>query len=253
VPAKWIAAATSRQVSTGPAARGDSARGYGYQFWRSRHGYRADGAFGQFALVLPEHDAVVAITSGSDDTQAILELVWDKLLPALESQAQAPDDANARKLEARLANLMLPPRGGTLTPSQPERFSGKRYVFPESEGSPSEVSLEWNAAEQLATLTLLVQGRELRIQCRSGAWINTSPYPEFDQFTPYILALIELDEGVRMMSNVLDCSTERIRVGLRVKVRFETRGPGRIGPDPKDATKPGEANKFVSLPMFVPV
>lgn len=80
----------------------------------------------------------------------------------------------------------------------------------------------------------------------------TSPYPEFDQFTPYILALIELDEGVRMMSNVLDSSTERIRVGLRVKVRFETRGPGRTGPDPKDATKPGEANKFVSLPMFVP-
>jgi uncharacterized protein len=81
---------------------------------------------------------------------------------------------------------------------------------------------------------------------------HTSPYPELDQFTPYILALIELDEGVRMMSNVLDCSSERIRVGLRVKVRFETRGPGRTGPDPQDATKPGEANKFVSLPMFVP-
>ncbi|HTU63366.1 MAG TPA: OB-fold domain-containing protein, partial [Polyangiales bacterium] len=82
---------------------------------------------------------------------------------------------------------------------------------------------------------------------------HTSPYPEFDQFTPYILALIELDEGVRMMSNVLDCSSERIRVGLRVRVRFETRGPGRTGPDPKDATKPGEPNKFVSLPMFVPL
>ena len=81
---------------------------------------------------------------------------------------------------------------------------------------------------------------------------HTSPYPEFDHYAPYILALIELDEGVRMMSNVLDCSLERIRVGLRVKVRFETRGPGRTGPDPRDATKPGEANKFVSLPMFVP-
>ncbi|MET0282848.1 MAG: OB-fold domain-containing protein [Polyangiales bacterium] len=81
---------------------------------------------------------------------------------------------------------------------------------------------------------------------------HTSPYPEFDQFTPYILALIELEEGVRMMSNVLDCSAERIHVGLPVKVHFETRGPGRTGPDPKDATKPGKADKFVSLPMFVP-
>ncbi|MCW6004179.1 hypothetical protein K1W54_06235 [Micromonospora sp. CPCC 205371] len=45
----------------------DLRHGYGYQFWRSRHGYRADGAFGQFCLVLPEHDAVVAITSGTPD------------------------------------------------------------------------------------------------------------------------------------------------------------------------------------------
>ena len=81
---------------------------------------------------------------------------------------------------------------------------------------------------------------------------HTSPYPEFDQFTPYILALIELDEGVRMMSNVLDCPIDRVHIGLRVKVRFETRGPGRTGPNPSDASKLGEADKFVSLPMFVP-
>ena len=81
---------------------------------------------------------------------------------------------------------------------------------------------------------------------------HTSPYPELDQFTPYILALIELDEGVRMMSNVLDCPPERIHVGMRVEVRFETRGPGSTGPDPEDATKPGETNQFVVLPMFVP-
>ncbi len=81
---------------------------------------------------------------------------------------------------------------------------------------------------------------------------HTSPYTEFDEVTPYILALIELEEGVRMMSNVIECPLEDIRVGLPVKVQFETRGPGRTGPDPKDATKPGKPDKFVSLPMFVP-
>ena len=170
--ADWIEAATSRQVATGPSVRGDWGRGYGYQFWRSRHGYRADGAFGQFALVLPEHDAVVAITSGTEDMQAVLKLVWDKLLPALAAGTLPLDDANARRLQARLAKLMLAPRKGTLMPDHPERFSGQRYVFPDADGSPGEVSLAWNEAEQLATLTLLLHGKEQRIQCRSGAWIK---------------------------------------------------------------------------------
>jgi uncharacterized OB-fold protein len=81
---------------------------------------------------------------------------------------------------------------------------------------------------------------------------HVAPYPEFEHVTPYILALIELDEGVRMMSNVLHCGFDEIRVGLPVEVRFETRGPGRTGPDPEDVTKPGKADKFVTLPMFVP-
>jgi len=60
----------------------DWEQGYGYQFWRCRHGaYRGDGAFGQFCVVLPEHDAVVAVTSGTKDLQAVLNLVWEHLLP----------------------------------------------------------------------------------------------------------------------------------------------------------------------------
>ena len=57
--------------------------------------------------------------------------------------------------------------------------------------------------------------------------------PPSDAFeTPYVLALIELDEGVRMMSNVR-CDPELVKIGLPVKVIFEQRGD-------------------VSLPMFVP-
>ena len=45
-------------------------QGYGYQFWRCRHSaYRGDGAFGQYCIVMPEQDAVLAITSGVKDMQ----------------------------------------------------------------------------------------------------------------------------------------------------------------------------------------
>src|SRR5262245_30383623 len=65
LPADWVAQATARQTSNGSSPTSDWNQGYGFQFWRCRHNaYRGDGAFGQYCLVLPEHDAVVAITSG---------------------------------------------------------------------------------------------------------------------------------------------------------------------------------------------
>ncbi|OYV82345.1 MAG: serine hydrolase, partial [Planctomycetia bacterium 21-64-5] len=72
VPAAWVEAATARQTSNGSNPASDWDQGYGYQFWRSRHGaYRGDGAFGQYCIVLPEQDAVIAITSGVKDMQSV--------------------------------------------------------------------------------------------------------------------------------------------------------------------------------------
>ena len=89
VPAAWVEAATARQTSNGSNPKSDWDQGYGYQFWRCRHGaYRGDGAFGQYCIVLPEQDAVIAITSGVKDMQAVLNLVWDKLLPAHDRPAR---------------------------------------------------------------------------------------------------------------------------------------------------------------------
>src|ERR1043166_4180026 len=85
LPATWIAQATSVQTSTGSAPLSDWDQGYGYQFWRSRHNsFRGAGAFGQFCMVIPELDAVVAITSGTRNMQQVMNLVWDKLLPAMK-------------------------------------------------------------------------------------------------------------------------------------------------------------------------
>ena len=73
IPATWVDAATARQVANGSNPDSDWEQGYGYQFWRCRHGaYRGDGAFGQYCLVLPDQDAVLAITAGVEDMQAVL-------------------------------------------------------------------------------------------------------------------------------------------------------------------------------------
>ena len=104
VPAAWVETATSRQMSNGSSPTSDWEQGYGYQFWRSRHGfYRGDGAHGQFCLILPQYDAVIAITSGTRDMASVMNLVWDRLVPALKPDALPADAAAKRKLtdEAR--------------------------------------------------------------------------------------------------------------------------------------------------------
>lgn len=117
VPKAWVEEATSKQISNGDSPDSDWTQGYGYQFWRCRHGaYRGDGAFGQFCVVMPEQDAVIAITSGVSNLQGVLNAVWEHLLPAMTDEAlhsepssQAADASQERRAEllAALRNLEL--------------------------------------------------------------------------------------------------------------------------------------------------
>ncbi len=112
LPAAWVAEATAKQISNSDGRAGDWAQGYGYQFWRCRHGaYRGDGAHGQFCVVLPAQDAVLAMTGGTGNLQGVLDCVWDHLLPALgDGTAPAGDPARGGGLAERLARLSLGPR-----------------------------------------------------------------------------------------------------------------------------------------------
>ena len=95
LPREWVAEATRAHVSNAGEANPDWAQGYGFQFWIARHGYRGDGAYGQFAVVLPEHDVVLALTGQSLDMQAVLDAAWTHLLPAFGAWAGAGADADA--------------------------------------------------------------------------------------------------------------------------------------------------------------
>ena len=103
LPQEWIEEATSKQVSNGSDPDNDWNQGYGFQFWRCTHGaYRGDGRDGQFCIVLPEKDAVIAITSKTRNMGGELKLVWDKLLPAFHDEPLPAETKFQKELE-RLA------------------------------------------------------------------------------------------------------------------------------------------------------
>ena len=123
LPEGWVDRATRPRIPTagamGDVERQDWDRGYGYQFWTSRHGYRGDGAYGQFCLVLPEHDAVIAATAATERMQDYLNLVWRHLLPAFGPEPLPGRDAADEALRERLAGLALSPAPGR--PAPPDR------------------------------------------------------------------------------------------------------------------------------------
>jgi CubicO group peptidase (beta-lactamase class C family) len=169
VPAAWVEAATKLQTSNGSNPKSDWDQGYGYQFWRCRHGsYRGDGAFGQYCIVLPGQDAVVAITSGVRDMQAVLNLVWDRLLPALKPAALAADEAAREKLRQRLKGLALRPQQGSAEPKA--LVSGRKYEFPSNGQKLEALTLEGDGKDGAVTLVARFNGAEQRLVCGRGEW-----------------------------------------------------------------------------------
>jgi len=168
LPAAWVQAASLRQTSNGSNPNSDWEQGYGYQFWRCRHdGFRGDGAFGQFCVVLPKQDAVIAITSGVGDMQGVLNLVWDELLPAFEKDALPEDAAAHDALQKKLAGLTLIPLKNSVEGAE-EKIAGKTFEFPENDQKLESAALETDDAG--TTLILKLRGEEQRVAIGNGEW-----------------------------------------------------------------------------------
>jgi hypothetical protein len=103
--------------------------------------------------------------------QAVLNLIWDKLLPAMKPGTLPTDDEARQKLELRLAHLTVPAQEGS---SPPSSFPTKKYVFPANDRKIEAVSLERGDQESAITLVARVDGVDRRIPCGSGSWTRTT-------------------------------------------------------------------------------
>lgn len=173
LPQAWIEEATSKQISNGSGLEtaGDWEQGYGYQFWRCRHGaYRGDGAFGQYCFVMPEQDVVLAITSALSDMSRVFELTWKHLLPAMKKDRLPEDKVVQSALVDKLKNLQLPVPQGSGSSDITERVSGKAYILDSNMIGMDRASFKFEAEKCLIHL----QGKdnEIKIACGIGNWLQ---------------------------------------------------------------------------------
>ncbi|MBB3114118.1 CubicO group peptidase (beta-lactamase class C family) [Paenibacillus phyllosphaerae] len=128
IPEDWVQASVRPQIANGDNQGSDWASGYGYQFWCNRYGtYRADGAFGQIILVMPNEEAVLAFTSSLSDLSQVLNAVWSHLLPALQAGRQVlpADEAAYARLQSKLEQLAVAAPEHKAAPFAP--YAGKIY------------------------------------------------------------------------------------------------------------------------------
>lgn len=167
----WIAEATTSRHEVTADAQSDWAQGYGYQFWRCRHGaYRGDGVFGQYCIVMPEQDAVLAITGGMDvfDAPLPLNLVWDLLLPAMRDESLAEASAEADRLGEKLSALTLPPVRGESTSPVAAQVVGRTYAIDANELGIETIALHGTGSGWNVRVT--TAAGEEAIPCGHGTW-----------------------------------------------------------------------------------
>ncbi|WP_433062277.1 serine hydrolase domain-containing protein [Dactylosporangium sp. CS-033363] len=157
LPAGWAAEATRKHVENDNGdgePLPDWKQGYGFQFWRCRHnGFRGDGAFGQFCVVLPDQDAVLALTSGTQDMQAVLNLVWEHLLDDL---SPTPD-----------LDLALP-----TVPGGPSTVEGRFTVAEPRRLRPSD----WRPSHEQAPTIRAVTLTPGRVVFEDATGVHEHPY-----------------------------------------------------------------------------
>jgi hypothetical protein len=176
LPEAWIDEASSSKIDQAPDApqskkdSSDWMQGYCYQMWRCRNNaFRADGAYGQFIIVIPDKDAVIAITAETPDMQDEINLVWKYLLPAIASENLAENPGLSESLGQKLASLALSVPEGSISPDV-TNISGKTYVFKSNDRNLQSMSFHF--MEDMAHLTLKIDTTRHRFAFGAGKWIE---------------------------------------------------------------------------------
>ncbi len=94
IPERWVERMTGWKIASEEnQVYPDWRAGYCYQMWRcTREGcFRADGAFGQYILILPPKNMVVAIWSEDAFSQDMLNIFWEEVYDKVEDRVYGVD------------------------------------------------------------------------------------------------------------------------------------------------------------------
>ncbi|GEO20057.1 serine hydrolase domain-containing protein [Cyclobacterium qasimii] len=185
LPESWINEARNLKILQNPnasreeKAKSDWLQGYGYQMWRSRHdSYRADGAYGQYILVLPKQEAVIIITSETSNLQGLLSEVWDHILPAFDSESNSSKDLI---LKERLEKLAHNPAIGVENEWMENKWDEKNITLSTEE---EKINFHIDFQSNNLVLNLVEEQKDYKLTVGKEHWVSGIT----DRKQPYLVA-----------------------------------------------------------------
>ena len=163
IPAEWVAEATKIQMETSPfypSEATEDSNGYGYQFWMCRRGgFRCSGLFGQLCYIRPTDGLVIACSSSTTGSKALLDPLYEVLFKesSVRETLASERDFDSIPMPVGLAS------GGRLSSL---RLEGIHHcIF----GDFEEIDIRFHENE--LDLSLLRDGREYGVRAGYKSWV----------------------------------------------------------------------------------
>lgn len=193
ISAEWIDEAVAPHINYANVKPGDAPtegnQGYGYQVWRCKNprAFRADGAFGQYVVCIPDADIVVVITGMSGSGHGELNCIWQYLMPGVDNEGN--DVAKWQQaLERTCAGAALPVVKGK---KSPKNLPSKLVLEPNKHGI-SSIQLTHAAGTQLNMNIHYTDGRNELLAMGCGEWL----YSKLNSVPPYSIEAHSRFKGV---------------------------------------------------------
>jgi hypothetical protein len=149
-----------------------------------------NGAFGQYCIIVPDKDLIIAVNSGSKDMQGQLDVFYEALIPGVQDGVLPANPAAQAALEAKIAGLTFTPPTGVDAPAIAADISGKAYKVSHPGLFFEGFTLTLG---DKSTLTLCVEGEDVTLPIGCGSWAAGAASPELiaKMPDPHMLEAVE--------------------------------------------------------------
>ena len=197
ISADYVEAACSRLIDGGaketvPATDGN--QGYGYQVWQSKWpgSFRADGAMGQYTVVVPQEELVVVILGMKLYGHEELACIWNQLMPGLKTEPLQPEKKLQKKLDNLCAKASLKLPQGKSTSKEYGYAMSMRIILDPNQRGLKEIILSSSLDDKSHFLNIVRDdGTQDSFRLGYGKW----SYSQLEGFPVYSIKAINRMQG----------------------------------------------------------
>ncbi len=177
IPSRWV------EAMMYPHVKRDDGDAYCYQMWECPHPNtaRADGAFGQYIIVMPDENAVLVVTQcqHGDAPQREMQWLFEMLVPTFSDEPLIIGKDTQRLADK---DYSLPYAEGKAKTKSIREINGKRYMLGENRLGWKSVMVD-QTGKELSLIVETTDGMQNSIRCGYHSWcyskvdVNFAPHP----------------------------------------------------------------------------